>query len=88
MELKHVVLLTGLGIGAFRAFDNYHRIKAEEQEKRRVIQKNLEKDLEALAMARGRVMERIDQGKYAQATYGAVLNDLRFETIVARYDEE
>jgi hypothetical protein len=62
-------------------------IRKQARKEREEIDANLQLDLSAIHEARGRILERIDAGKYEARTgkvFEQIQTDLKFYTIVAR----
>lgn len=86
MNYLNAAKLAIMGASVIGAISNWNKVKKEEEEKRRQIDEDAKKDLAALYTAHGRIMERIEQGKYRGKPLRAVVEDMRFERIVAQWD--
>ena len=76
MKLRRYILLAIL----YAVYKNYLKTRNEQQKIRQGIQEKLLKDIKAIGVAEGIVLERIRAGKYS--SIDAMMNDLKFERII------
>lgn len=83
--LMTTVAITGVVILSIR---NSLKTIREEEAKRAEIDENLIKSINAIQRAESIVIERIQNGEYNDKGWPAVMNDMKFETIIARIEED
>jgi len=74
------VIATIVGVAGL----NYVRIIREERAKRKMIEADTAKSIKAIHIAQGRVLERIENGTLSGKSLSTIMNDFRFEEMIAR----
>lgn len=77
-----VVTAVVLSIKEYRMI---HRVPSEVRAK---IKAETDAQIKAIHHARDTIIKRIDEGQYNERGVAAVFNDFKFETIIARIEEE
>lgn len=79
------LIIGGFALSVYSVAHTLKTIQREEK-KRAKIESDSDRELAAIHTAKGVIKERINNGKYDGKGIAAVMNDLRFETIIAAQD--